>query len=75
MADITTAAQYREAVGAEYGTYVALGPIDLEGARAFNAGDPVPVSHVDGGVVRADQVSKVNTKAGRTAAGLEESKG
>lgn len=71
MADApTTAAELREAQAAEYGTYVALAPIDLNGTRAFNAGDPVPVSHVDSGVVRADQVAKVTTKAGREAAGI-----
>lgn len=67
MADITTAAQYREALGAEWGVYVASGPIDINGARAFNAGDPVPVSHVDGNVVEAHQVAKVSTQAGRAA--------
>jgi hypothetical protein len=56
---------------AEYGTYVATGPILIDGARAFNAGDPVPASHVSGGVVREDQVAKVTTKAGRVAAGIE----
>lgn len=66
----TTAAQYAEALGAEWGTYVAAGPIDINGVRAFNAGDPVPVSHVERGVVRDDQVSKVSTKSGRAAAGI-----
>ena len=32
----------------EYGTYVALVPIDFYGVRAFNTGDPVPVSAVEG---------------------------
>jgi hypothetical protein len=31
----------------EYGTYVATSPIFLLGVRAFNPGDPVPVSHVE----------------------------
>lgn len=71
MADAPiTAAEYREAQGAEYGTYVALGPIEIEGARAFNKGDAVPVSHVERGVVAADQVSRITTKAGREAAGI-----
>ncbi len=58
----------------EYGTYVAVVDINLEGARAFNAGDPVPVSHVERDVVRADQVAKLTTQAGRAAAGLDEPK-
>jgi len=55
---------------AEYGTYVATVAIDIGGARAFNVGDPVPVSHVDRGVVRAEQVAKTTTKAGQAAAGV-----
>lgn len=35
----------RQAV--EYGTYVATEAIFYNGARAFNPGDPVPVSHVE----------------------------
>lgn len=34
----------------QYGKYRARGPIDLNGARAFNAGDAVPITHVEGGV-------------------------
>ena len=49
---------YQAAVDAEYGVYVATEPIDIDGARAFNVGDPVPTSHVERGVVRADQVAK-----------------
>jgi len=67
-----TAAEYREAQLKEYGTYVAVVPIDIGGARAFNPGDPVPVSHVERGVVATDQVAKVTTKAGREAAGVTE---
>lgn len=40
----------------EWNTYVAAEPIDINGARAFNIGDAVPKSHVDRGVVRAEQV-------------------
>jgi hypothetical protein len=65
-----TAQELREQQRAEYGTYVAVTAIDIEGVRAFNEGDAVPVSHVSGGVVRADQVAKVTTKAGREAAGI-----
>lgn len=67
----STVAEQRSAQEAEWGTYVALVPIDVYGARAFNTGDPVPVSHVDRGVVREDQVAKTTTKAGRTASGIE----
>jgi hypothetical protein len=74
MPDLT-AEQYREAQRAEYGTYVANVAIDIDGARAFNVGDPVPVSHINNGVVDEGQVSKLTTKAGRTAAGIDETKG
>ena len=30
----------------EYGTYVAVSPIDVDGVRAYNTGDPVPLSNV-----------------------------
>ena len=60
-----TADEYRKAQEAEYGTYVAAQAIDIEGARAFNVGDPVPASHVERGVVAADAVKKTTTKAGQ----------
>jgi len=66
-----TAEELREAQRAEYGVYVAVGPIDINGARAFNAGDAVPTSHVDRGVVLTEQVAKTTTKAGRVAAGID----
>jgi hypothetical protein len=31
----------------EYGTYVATQPINVGNARAYNEGDPVPVSNVE----------------------------
>lgn len=31
----------------EYGTYVANRPINVDGVRAYNTGDPVPVSNVE----------------------------
>lgn len=65
-----TAEELRDAQRAEYGTYVALVPIDINGARAFNPGDAVPVSHVERQVVFSDQVAKTSTKAGRAAAGI-----
>jgi hypothetical protein len=69
MADTPiTAAQFREVQGDEYGTYVAAQTIFIEGARAFNEGDPVPASHVDRGVVSEDQVKSITTKAGKALA-------
>ncbi len=68
MPDSTmTAAEYRQALGEEYGQYVAVVDININGARAFNVGDPVPVSHVERGVVESDQVSKRTTKAAQAA--------
>lgn len=68
----TTVEDLRKAREAEWGTYVALVPIDLDGVRAFNPGDPVPVTHVTGGVVGDDLVAKTTTKAGRAAAGIDD---
>lgn len=68
----TTAAEQQSAVESEYGTYVAAEPIFIGGARAFNEGDPVPVSHVEREVVAKEQVHKITTKAGREAAGITE---
>lgn len=59
MSESVTAADVAAAIAAEYGTYVAAGPINIDGARAFNEGDPVPVSHVDRGVVHVGQVRKI----------------
>jgi hypothetical protein len=64
----TTAAEFKDALGAEYGVYVATVPIDIQGARAFNIGDPVPVSHVERQIVDSDQVAKRSTKAAEAAA-------
>lgn len=44
---VETAAERRQKQLVEYGTYVATEPISINGAHAFNAGDPVPVSHVE----------------------------
>lgn len=62
-----TLEQYEQAQKAEYSAYVAKEAIDIDGARAFNVGDPVPKGHVDRGVVRTDQVVKTGTKAATTA--------
>jgi hypothetical protein len=67
---MSTAEEFRSAQEAEYSKYVAKEPISIGGARAFNPGDPVPVSHVESGVVSKDQVVGANTK---TAAAVKES--
>ena len=70
MPDLTPDEELRKRQEAEYGAFVANKAIDINGARAFNVGDPVPVSHVERQVVPADRVKKVTTKAGREAAGI-----
>lgn len=50
---------------AEYSEYVAVEVIVIDGARAFNPGDPVPKSHVDSGVVAKEQVARRDTKAAK----------
>jgi hypothetical protein len=55
-AELAAQAQLEAAV--EWGTYLAHGPINIDGARAFNAGDRVPKSHVERGLVDTAQVSK-----------------
>ena len=52
---------------AEYGKYVAIAPIDLDGVRAFNEGDAVPTSHVERGIVSSDVVRTRSSKAGQQA--------
>ncbi|HET7736455.1 MAG TPA: hypothetical protein VFK52_10795 [Nocardioidaceae bacterium] len=59
--------EYRAAQVAEYSVYVASKEILIDGARAFGPGDPVPVSHVERGVVSEDDVVKQSTKAGKAA--------
>lgn len=51
----------REARAKEYGQYEAIDAIEILGARAFNAGDRVPASHVERGVVKSEQVRKLTT--------------
>lgn len=41
------AAEYRTRLVKEYGAYRAITPINVDGVRAFNVGDPVPISHVE----------------------------
>jgi hypothetical protein len=58
----TTAEQYEEAQRAEWSKYTAVVAIDYYGVRAFNVGDPVPASVVDGDGAWVDQ-SWVSRKA------------
>ena len=52
-----TVEQYLDEQRAEWGAYVATSVIHINGARAFNVGDPVPASHVERGVVGKGQVA------------------
>lgn len=70
MTTPATAEELRAAQEAEYGTYVATQHIYVNGALAFAPGHRVPVSHVTNGVVDSEAVAKLNTKAGRAAAGI-----
>lgn len=63
-AGAAAALEAEKATRAEYGKYRALVPIDLNGARAFAAGDPVPVTHVEGGTQLVG-VTAYDAKAGR----------
>lgn len=67
---MSDATEHEALIAAEYGTYVAAEAIFIAGARAFNQGDAVPVSHLERGVVTAEQVVKANTKAGKSLAGV-----
>lgn len=53
-----TVDEFQAAQTAEWDEYVAIAPINIGGARAFNPGDPVPTSHVERGVVNADSVAR-----------------
>lgn len=63
MVDISQADAHADAIAKEYSQYVAVEPINVGSARAFNVGDPVPTSHVESGVVPTSAVAKTNTKA------------
>ena len=54
-----TVASYRAALIAEWGTYRANKQLWIDGALAFNPGDPVPVSHVQSGIVLSEDVDTV----------------
>lgn len=59
----TAADDFQAAQEAEYGEYVAVEVIAIDGVRAFNIGDAVPKSHVERGVVAKEQVARRDTKA------------
>lgn len=68
MPDLSPDEELRKAQAEEYSVYVATQNIEINGARAFNVGDPVPVSHVTRGVVSEDSIAKAKTKAAKAAA-------
>ena len=59
MTEPNTAADALSEREAEYGRYRANQAILLNGVRAFNEGDPVPVSHVTRKIVSKDLVDDV----------------
>lgn len=72
---VTTTGDRKAETEEEWGKYVALVPIDIQGVRAFNAGDPVPIEHVKRGLVDPSEVgtrtSKVVLAVVATAGGLD----
>jgi hypothetical protein len=69
-----TVQEYEDSLRKEWSQYVAVTPIEIDGVRAFNAGDPVPASHVTDKLVDEASVAKVSTAAGRAAAGVDTEK-
>lgn len=63
--------EYAAAQAVEYGQFTAAQPIELNGARAFNTGDPVPAGHVASGLVDKRLVTKVASKTEAVAASKE----
>ena len=53
-----SAREAEQARAAEYGSYIAIENIWVGNALAFRSGDPVPVSHVERGVVPKVLVEK-----------------
>jgi hypothetical protein len=51
----------------EYGRYRAAGPIRVDGALAFRKGDPVPISHVERGIVARTAVEEFEKGEGPAA--------
>lgn len=67
-APVSSAEEHIEAVAGEYGEFVAVAPIDHDGVRAYNVGDPVPKSNVDRwGYLDRKLVARSSTVAGRAA--------
>lgn len=63
-----SAEDYAAEVAAEYGEYVAVEPIYVGNALAYNIGDPVPISNVQAhGYAEARVVAKRSTQAGQDA--------
>lgn len=60
---MSAAEDFAKAQAVEFGTYTATEVIYLDGVRAFNEGDPVPVGHVERKLVSTDQVKKVKASA------------
>lgn len=50
-------AEYMHAQQREWGTYTASRALSVGGVPAFRQGEPVPVSHVERGIVAADDVT------------------
>jgi len=64
--------EIRTEQAAEYGKYTALGPIDHDGVRAYNAGDPVPVANVEAhGYLDQSLVAESDSAEAKTARGIE----
>lgn len=66
-----TPEEFQAAQAAEWEEYVAVNVITINGARAFNPGDPVPKSHVTNNVVDKADVAKRTTKAAQAVTGTE----
>ena len=61
-------ADYDKAVADEWGVYVAMFPISINGVPAFAAGSAVPTSHVTRNIVDASLVAKQGTAAAQVVA-------
>ena len=62
------AEDYKAALEADYGKWVAKDGIYIGNARAFNKGDAVPHSHVVRGVVKQSEVEAVKVEKAAEAA-------
>lgn len=68
MPDLTEAEALRKAQSEEWGQFVAVAPIDYDGVRAYNVGDPVPATNVQQyGYLADGLVAKTSTKAAAAA--------